>query len=62
MVWSYDIKRRFILMCDPHSKMKPIVKEVLSSLLPTLRAGEGDCDITGSDQNILIYQGYNIFF
>ena len=27
MLWLYDIKNNFILICDPHALMEPIIKE-----------------------------------
>ena len=46
LVWLYDIKRHFILICDPHAQMDPIIKRLSPSLLLTVRAGEGGCDVT----------------
>ena len=63
MLWLYDIKNNFILICDPHALMEPIIKEPSPPLLPTVRAGEGGCDVTARDHKSLsIDQGYSICF
>ena len=46
MLWLYDIKSNFILMCDPNAKIESIIETLSNSLLPTVRAGEGGCDVT----------------
>ena len=46
MLWLYDIKSHFILICDPNAKIELIIERLSLLLLPTMRAGEGGCDIT----------------
>ena len=40
MLWLYNIKSHFILICDPHAKIELIIERLSPSLLPTVRAGE----------------------
>ena len=51
MLWLYHIKSCFILICEPHAFIEPIIKELSPSLLPTERAGEGACYVTARDKN-----------
>ena len=46
MLWLYEIKSHFILICDPQAKIESIIEAFSPSLLPTVRAGEGGCDVT----------------
>ena len=46
MLWLYDIKSNFILICGPHAKIESIIERLSPSLLPTVRAREGGCDVT----------------
>ena len=41
------IKRYFIVIFDHTARAEPIVIESLPPVLPSQRAGKGDCDITG---------------
>ena len=50
MLCLYDIKRCFILICEPYAQMGPILKVLSPSLLLTDRAGEEACDVTARDQ------------
>ena len=40
MLWLYDIKSHFILICDSLTKIESIIERLSPSLLPTVRAGE----------------------
>ena len=40
MLWLYDIKIHFILICDPHAKPESIIERLSPSHLPTVRAGK----------------------
>ena len=53
MLWLYNIKNNFILICDPHAVMEPIIKEPSPPLLRSVRAGEGGCDVTARDHKSL---------
>ena len=46
MLWLYDIKSNFILICDPHARIESIIERLSPSLLPVVRAEEGGCDVT----------------
>ena len=46
MLWLYNIKSHVILMCDPNAKIESIIERLSPPLLPTVRAGEGGCDVT----------------
>ena len=50
MLWLYEIKMCFILICEPYTKMETIIKELSPSLLLTDRTGEGACDVTARDK------------
>ena len=51
MLWLYDIKMCFILICVSYAKMEPIIKELSPSLLLTDSSAEEDaCDVTARDQ------------
>ena len=49
MLWLYNVKMLFICICDPPAWIEPIIKELSPPLLPTVRAGEGGCDVTARD-------------
>ena len=49
MLWLYDIKSHFILICGPHAKIESIIERLSPSLLLTVRAGEGGCDVTARE-------------
>ena len=53
MLWLYDIKSHFILIYGPHAKIESIIKRLSPSLLPTVRAGEGGCDVTAKGHKYL---------
>ena len=51
MPWLYLIsyRRHITVISDFHLSIEPFVEEVLPPLLPTERAGEGYCGVTGKD-------------
>ena len=46
MLWLFNIKSHFIFRCDPDAKIESIIERLSPPLLPTVRAGEGGCDVT----------------
>ena len=50
---SDNSKICFIVIFDYYALTEPIARELLPSLLPNQRAGEGACDVTGRDRKYL---------
>ena len=50
MLWVYDIKICFTLICEPCAMIEQIIIDLSPSVLLTGRAGEGACDVTARDQ------------
>ena len=50
MLWLYEIKMCFILICELYAKMEPFIKELSPSLSLTDKAGQGACDVTARDK------------
>ena len=63
MLWLYDIKRHFILICDPHAWTKPMIKTLSPSLLATVRAGmkavTSQPEITNPNLSMIFYIFFN---
>ena len=50
MLWVYDIKMCFILICEPYAWIELIIIDLSPSVLLTDRAGKGARDVTARDQ------------
>ena len=58
MLWLINIKGHFIMIFDPYTSTAPIVREPLSSVLPSQTTSKGDCDITGITGTLFCHRYY----
>ena len=62
MVCSDNSKICFIVIFDYYALTELIARELLPSLLPSQRVGEGACDVTGRDPKSLFIINTALFF